>query len=901
MSASERNGDSSLRPLRSLRWRQLTRGLRVLVNQDACDRDLDDEVQHYLEEATADLVATGLSPDQARRAARLEIGNATVMREQMRAYGWENVVSTSIADLRYAARRLRSTPGFTAVAAVTLALGIGASAAIFSAVNPILFQPLPYPHAERVAMIWDFAIDGARLDVTFGTYRELLERSRSLDAVAVMKPWQPTIVGAAQPERLDGQRVSADYFRALGVPPAIGGGFEASDDRRNGPNVAILSDGLWRRRFGADGAIVGRPITLNDTSYTVVGVMPRSFENVLSPSAEIWAPLQYDASLPPDGREWGHHLRMVGRLRPGVTPDQAKRELDAIARTPVPEFSRPRWASVSRGFTVDSLQDDVTRAVKPALVAVVGAVILVLAIACVNVTNLVLARGAQRRDEFAMRAALGAGRTRMVRQLLTESLLLAAIGGALGMAVALLGVRALVALSPSGLPRVGAIRLDGSVLVFGMAVTTIVALVFGLMPALRASRADLHSSVQHGSPRATGGPRVTRRVLVVAEVALALVLLVSTGLLFRSLQRLFAVDPGFNPSLVVTMQVQTSGHRFDDNGAVHRFFAQALEAARQVPGVVSAGFTGQLPLSGDFEKYGVHFESIPTDPNEDGSALRYAVSPGYVETMGIPLRRGRFLDEHDVAGRPVAVLINESFAKRKFPGQDPIGQRLHLGSTDQPWDTIVGVVGDVKQTSLALGQTDAVYVPAVQSSSADRALSLVVRASSLAASPERLVTNIRDAIWSVDKDQPIVRIATMESLVAASAAERRFALILFEAFALVALVLAATGIYGVLSGSVTERMREIGVRSALGASRGDILALVMRQGMTLTGAGVIVGLIGAVAASQTLVTLLFSVSRLDPVTYLGVIALLAGVSGIACGVPAWRAARVDPSMTLRAE
>src|SRR6266536_1133162 len=376
MSATERNGDSSLRPLRSLRWRQLTRGLRVLANRDACDRDLDDEVQHYLEEATADLVATGLSPDQARRAARLEIGNATVMREQMRAYGWENVVSTSIADLRYAARRLRSAPGFTAVAAVTPALGIGASTAIFSAVNPILFQPLPYPHAERVAMIWDFAIDGARLDVTFGTYRELLERSRSLEALAVMKPWQPTIVGAAQPERLDGQRVSADYFRALGVPPAIGSGFEASDDRRNGPNVAILSDGLWRRRFGADAAIVGRPITLNDTSYTVVGVMPRSFENMLSPSAEIWAPLQYDALLPPDGREWGHHLRMVGRLRPGVTPAQAKRELDAIARTPVPELSRPRWASVPRGFTVDSLQDDVIRAVKPALVAVVGAVIL---------------------------------------------------------------------------------------------------------------------------------------------------------------------------------------------------------------------------------------------------------------------------------------------------------------------------------------------------------------------------------------------------------------------------------------------------------------------------------------------------------------------------------------------
>jgi putative ABC transport system permease protein len=871
----------------------------VLAHRDAADRDVDDEVQHYLEEATAALVADGLSPDEARRSARLEIGNTTVMREQIRAYGWENVVSTSRADLRYAARRLRGTPGFTVVAVVTLALGIGASTAIFSAVNPILFQPLPYPGAGRVAMIWDFGVDGARLDVTFGTYRELAERSRSFDALAVMKPWQPTVVGTAQPERLDGQRVSAEYFRALGVRPAIGSDFQTSDDRRDGPNVVILSDGLWRRRFGSDGAIVGRPMTLNDTSYTVAGVMPRDFENVLSPTAEIWAPLQYDASLPPQGREWGHHLRMVGRLRAGVGPDQAKQELDAIAHTPTPAFARPRWAFLAQGFAVNRLQDDVTRAVKPALIAVVGAVILVLAIACVNVTNLLLARGAQRRGEFAMRAALGAGRTRMVRQMLTESLLLAALGGALGMAAADLGVRALVALSPSGLPRVGAIRLDGVVFVFGVAVTTIVGLVFGLMPALQVSRGDLHSGVQHGSPRATGGHQQTRRALVVAEVAFALVLLVSAGLLFRSLQRLFAVDPGFNPSHVLTMQVQTSGHRFDDSGAVHRFFGQALEAVRQVPGVASAGFTGQLPLSGDFEKYGVHFESIPmSDPNEDGSALRYAVSPGYVETMGIPLRRGRLLDEHDVAGRPVAVLISESFANRKFKGQDPVGQRLHLGSTDQPWYTIVGVVGDVKQASLALGQTDAVYVPAVQWPFADRALSLVVHTRGDAAS---LVPAIRDAIWSVDKDQPIVRVATMDGLVAASAAERRFALILFEAFALVALVLAATGIYGVLSGSVTERMREIGVRSALGASRGDILALVMRQGMTLTGAGVMVGLVGAAGASQALLTLLFGVSRLDPETYVSVIVLLSGVSGIACWMPAWRAARVDPSKTLRAE
>jgi putative ABC transport system permease protein len=498
-----------------------------------------------------------------------------------------------------------------------------------------------------------------------------------------------------------------------------------------------------------------------------------------------------------------------------------------------------------------------------------------------------------------MRVALGAGRGRLIRQLLTESLLLALVGGALGMVVAGIGARALVALSPPELPRVGAIRLDAAVFAFAMWVTTLIGLVVGLMPALHASRSDLQGGLQRSSRRTAGGHGLTRGTLVVAEVAIALVLLVSEGLLLRSIERLLAVSPGFDASRLLTMQVQASGHRFDDDSATHRFFAQALEAVREVPGVAAAAFTSQLPLSGDFEKYGVQFESIPDDKSEeDQSAFRYAVSPGYFETIGIPLHRGRLLDAHDVAGAPPAVLVNESFAKRKFPGRDPIGQRVHVGSTDQPWYTIVGVVGDVKQTSLAMNQADAVYITTTQWRFADRAQWLVVRARGDAAA---LAPAVRKAIWSVDKDQPIVRVATVADLLAASAAERRFALIVFEAFALVALVLAATGIYGVLSGSVTERMREIGVRSALGASRGNILALVVRQGMTLTGLGIAIGLGGAVAASHAIVTLLFGVSRLDPLTYLGVIALLLGVSGIACWVPAWRAARVDPSITLRAQ
>lgn len=880
-------------------WRQLTRGLRVLTNRTAADQDVADEVQHYLEEATSAFVARGLSPDEARRAARLELGNMTVVREQVRAYGWENLIVTLLTDLRYGVRRLRSNPGFAAVSVLTLALGIGASTAIFSAVNPILFEPLPYPQAGRIMMIWYAGEDGSRIAQTFHTYRELAERSRSFDAIAVMKPWLPTMTSAKQPERVEGQQVSVSYFRTLAVSPVLGRDFQLSDDVLKGPKVVILSEGLWRRRFGGEGTILGREVTLDDASYTVIGIMPRAFENVLAPSAEIWSPLQYDARniTSINTREWGHHLRTVGRLRAGVGADQARRELNAIARTPVPEFPRHRAASLEHGLIVDLLQDDVTRGVKPALLAVLGAVTLLLLIACVNVTNLLLGRGVQRRGEFAMRAALGAGRRRLIRQLITESLLLGTLGGALGMLVARVGVGVLVALSPPELPRANAIAVDGTVFAFALGITALVGLVIGLGPALYASRRDLHIGMQQSSRRTSGGHQWTRRTLVVAEVALALVLLVSAGLLLRSLHRLFAVDPGFDTSHLLTMQVQTYGRRYDDDNTCHRFFAQALDAVRRVPGVGAAAFTSQLPLSGEGDIYGAHFEN--DRPEAGYPVFRYAVTPGYFEAIGIPLRRGRLLDAHDAADAPRVALISESLAKLKFRDQDPIGKRFHVGGPpDAPLYTIVGVVGDVKQISLAVSESDAVYIRTTQWHWADGTMTLVVRTHGDAAV---LAPAIRNAIWSVDKDQPIVRVATMDDLLATSAAERRFVLILFEAFALVALILAATGIYGVLSGSVTERTREIGVRVALGATRGDILTLVVRQGMTLTGLGLAIGLSGAMAASRTLVNLLFGVSRLDPMTYLGVIALLLGVSGVACWVPAWRAGRVDPSITLRAE
>ena len=804
-----------------------------------------------------------------------------------------------LQDFRYALRQLRKGPGFACTAVLILALGIGGTTAIFSTINPILFEPLPYPNASRIMMIWYSGEDGSRIPQAFHTYREVADRSRSFDALAVMKPWQPTLSGEGQPERLDGQQVSAAYFRALGVSPLLGRDFQAPDDVPRGPRVVIVSNGLWRRRFAADSSVLGQPVRLDGESYVVIGVMPREFDNVLAPSAEVWSPLQYDTGnvASTQTREWGHHLRMVGRFRAGVSSDQASNDLDGIAHTPVPEFPRPRWVSLSHGLIVDALQDEVTRGVKPALLAVFGAMMLLLLIACVNVTNLLLARSAQRRSEFSMRVALGAGRSRLIRQLLTESLLLALLGGAFGLMVAQVGVRALLVLSPPDLPRVDAIRVDGTAFGFALGITALIGLIVGLIPARHASGGDLHIGVQESSQRTSGTHQWTRRTFAIAEIAFSLVLLVGAGLLLHSLRRLIAVPPGFSGSQLLTMQVQTYGRRYDDDRVCHQFFAQALDAVRALPGVTEAAFTSQLPLSGDSDVYGAHFEN--DDPELGYPVFRYAVTPGYLETLGIPLRRGRLLGTQDTADAPRVILISESLASRRFPNQDPIGKRVQVGGgVSGTLFTIVGVVGDVKQMSLAMSDSDAVYATTTQWHWADGTLSLVVHARGDVAA---LTPTIKNAIWSVDKDQPIVRVATMDNLIAASAAERRFVLILFEAFGIVSLILAATGIDGVLSGGVTERTREIGVRSALGASRGSILALVIRQGMFLTGIGIALGLLGAAAASQVLSTLLFDVSHLDPFTYVGVIVLLGAVSMIACAVPAWRAARIDPMVALRYE
>ena len=805
---------------------------------------------------------------------------------------WEDEM---FQDLRYGSRMLLKRPGFTLAVVFTLSLGIGASTAIFSAVNPILFESLPYPDASQLVMMWDYGPDGARQELTFGTYREIVQRSRSFESLTVLRSWQPTVTGQADPERLEGQAVSASYFQVLRVGPTLGRSFDSSDDRPNGSKVAILSDKLWRRRFGADPAILGRAISLDGVNYTVLGVMPNSFENVLAPSTDVWTLLQYDPSLPSfDSREWGHHLRMIGRVRPGIGRNEVSREIDTIARAQTPEFARPTWAALNNGLIVNSLQQEITRDIKPAVLAIFSAVLLVLVIACVNVTNLLLVRAAQRRGEFAIRNALGAGRLRMVRQLITESLLLTFLGGALGMLMAEFGVRTLIALSPPGLPRASAIRVDAAAFAFAIIVTTLIGVVVGLIPALHAYRADVVGNLQSNSRTNIGGQQLTRQTLVVAEVALALVLLVSAGLLMVSLQRLFAIPAGFNASNLLTLRVQTS-KRFDIETS-QRFFTQSLNAVRQVPGVTAAELTSQLPLSGDVDQYGVHFES--DDPKVGSSAFRYAVSPGYFEMMDIPLRRGRRLDVHDVAAAPLAVVISESLAKHRFGDQDPIGQRVKLGPLDGPSHTIVGVVGDVKQSSLAASDLDAFYTTPEQWRFRDNTVSVVIRGVGNTA---KLAPAIRKAIWSVDKDQPIVQVAMMDDLLAASEADRRFALILFETFGLVALVLAAAGIYGVVSSTVTERTREIGVRLALGAERRNVLNLILRQGLKLTLGGIGVGLLMSWAVTRLLTNLLYGVSAKDPSIFGGVAFVLIVVALLACYWPARRATKIDPLIALRHE
>ncbi len=801
-------------------------------------------------------------------------------------------------DLRYAVRTLARTPGFSLLAILILALGIGATTAIFSVVNPVLFQPLPFPHPEQLVMIWEREKDGTSDNTSFATFSDLVRDTKTLDGIAVMSYWTTTLTGLAEPERLGAQRVSSRFFGVLGVRPELGRDFLPSEDAQGTNHVVILSHGLWQRRFGNDRGIIGKPIDLGGVSYTVVGVMPANFESVLAPEAQIWGPLGYNATLPYACRTC-RHLRAVARLKDGVSQEAASRELNQISLNLVRQYPRDYSAP---GMVVASLQEDLTRAVRPALLAVLGAVLLVLGIAGANVTSLQLGRAVQRESEFAVRSALGAGRNRVARQIITESGLLGAIGGLAGLALAYIGTKLLPSLSPQNFPRLSAIRLDGEVLGFATGVSLTVGIIAGLAPALIASRNNLRGRLSAATKSSSArGRRIARGSLVVGEVALALMLLVGAGLLLESLGRLLAVDPGFEPRNLLTMQIETAGPRYRADSAVGAFYHRVLDAVRVIPGVTSAAVTSQLPLGGDFDGYGVHREGVASsNPENDPGADRYSVSADYLATMRIPIFRGRGFTEQDVTGGgPPVVLINRTFAERTWAGENPIGRRVSIGGIgpEVPWRTIVGVVGDVHHTGLDAPQSNQIYLPEGQPFE-NNGMVLTVRTS---LDPNSVSASVRRAIWSVDKDQPVTRVASMDRIIAASTAQRRFALVLFELFGVVALVLAAAGIYGVIAGSVTEHTREIGIRTALGASRANILGLVVRQGLALTLGGAIIGTGGALVLSRLLTTLLYGVGARDPLTFITVVMLLCLVALAACCLPAWRATRVDPVVALRSE
>lgn len=873
-------------------WRQLSRGLADLWDRAPRDRDVADEISQFREALEAEGLAQGMSASEARRYAQLELGGEAQVRAAVRSYGWEQAVATVLADLRYAWRGLWKNPLFSLVAICTIGIGIGAATAIVSALRPVLFDSLPYPTADRVRAVVEWSSEGERIPGTYGMYRELTQRARAFASFAVHAPWAPTLTGDGVPERLVGQRVSAGFLQTLGVMPAQGRDFRDDDDHPSAAPVVIISHGLWQRQFAADPAILTRTLRLDGEAVPIVGVMPAEFENVLEPDAEIWTPLRYGLE---SGPAWGHHLGTIGRLKPDVTADAAEPELNRVAAQAIEEL-RPATYRGALRLTAASLQDDLTRGVRPALWAVLAAVTVLLVLAVVNVTNLLLARAARRREEFALRRALGASRARLLRLVLTESLLLSLLGAALGVVLASAAVGALVAASPPGLTRVSAIEVDGPVLGFALLLTTLTSVAIGLLPALYASGQD-NLLMNLGTARSTRGRHRVRTVLVGAQIALALVLLSGSGLLLRSMQRLIAIPPGFDANGVLTMQVQASPLRYTEDGAATRYFDAVREAVERVPGVTEVALTSQLPMSGDNEAFGVTLASPPAvPPPERREIFRYAVSAGYFELLRIPLRAGRTLTESDREGAPLSVVVNESFARRYFPDRTAIGERLWIGgATGEPY-TVVGVVGDVKQLSLDGDTPDAVYTTPSQWRFDHMTMSIVVRG---AGQVESLASAVREAVWSVERDHPVTRVTTMQALIAETAAERRFVLLLFEVFALAAAALTMAGIYGMMAGLVSERTRELGLRAAVGAAPGQIVALVLAFAARLTAAGLVVGLGAALLTMRGLDAMLYGVSSLDPLTHGAVVLLVALMAVLASAVPARRAARIDPAVALR--
>ncbi len=811
---------------------------------------------------------------------------------------------TLIQDVRYALRTLAKSPGFTLVAVLALALGVGANTAIFSVVKAVLLSPLPYPEPERLVWVRENNPGANIFDeaASAPNYNDWRTQVRSFDGVAAFANTAATLTdGGGEPERVPAVSTSANFFQVIGVAPALGRGFLPEEETTGKNRVVVLSHGLWQRRFGANPQALGQTITVSGNPFTVVGVAPADFKSpVRGPKPpEMWFPIAFNFD---NSRRRADFLNVVGRLRAGATIEQAQAELTALAAGLETEYP-----SANAGWVVKAqpLHERIVGNVRQALWVLMGVVGFLLLIACANVANLLLARAMARRQEIAVRSALGARRWRLVRQLLTESLLLGLAGGGLGLVLAAWGVELLVALSPGHIPRLEEVGLDARVLAFTLGVSVLTGIIFGLLPALSASKTDLAESLKEGGSRGPTAGQSARRLrssLVVAEIAITAVLLACAGLMIRSFHAIQSVDPGFRPERIVTFDFALPGAKYKEPPQIVNFAEQLTARASALPGVERAALADALPLTGGADVLSFVIEGRPQLPPEvvQDSEV-FVVTPGYFDVMGIGHVRGERLTERHVEGTPDVVVINEAMARRYWPNEDPIGKRVNLGNPEKtPWMTVIGIVKDTRNVGLETVPYPQMYGPAAQFPR--RAMSFVARTS---ADPATLVPALRRELAALDKDLPLYNVRTMEQVMSESVSRRRFQMVLIAAFAGVGLLLAAVGIYGVISYSVTQRRHEIGVRMALGARAADILKLVVGQGFGLTLVGIVIGLGLALlltfALTRVLSSLLYGVKATDPLTFACVALVLLGVALLACLLPARRATKVDPMVALRYE
>jgi putative ABC transport system permease protein len=809
-------------------------------------------------------------------------------------------MKTLLQDLRYAARTLWKSLGFTLVAVTALALGIGANTAIFSVVKAVLLSPLPYPQSERLVWVRE-SNPGADIPdepASAPNFNDWRTQTAGFEGLTAYSDTGLTITGdGVEPERVPGAVVSANFFQVLGVSPVLGRGFTPEEEVTGHNRVAVISHGLWQRRFGASPQAIGQTLVIAGNPFTVVGVAPAGFKTPAldAKPAQLWIPIVFNLDPTARRSDW---LSVVGRLKPGSSVEQARAELSALAARLADEYP---GTNAGWGVTVVALHEKVVGDVRPALWILMGVVGFLLLISCANVANLMLARAASRRQEIAVRSALGARRGRLVRQFLTESLLLSCAGGALGLLFAAWGVELLVGLSPGNIPRLDEVGLDARVLLFTFAVSLATGVVFGLLPALSASKTDLAESLKEGGSRGSTAGRGARRLrssLVVAEIAIAVVMLAGAGLMIRSFLSLLAVDPGFRPERILAIDLALPRAKYKEDAQVIAFFEQLTARAAALPGVERAAVVDSLPLGGSGSVLAFVIEGRPDLPPEKVQDAEFTwVSPDYFDLMGIRLVRGERFTGRERLGEPRVALVSETTARKYWPGEDPIGKRINIGNPEQtPWMIVVGVVSDVRRGALDKEPYPQLYAHASQFPV--RGMTLVTRTSG---DPRALVPALRHELAALDRDLPLYEPRTMEQVLSDSISRRRFQMLLIAAFAGVGLLLAAVGIYGVISYTVAQRTHEIGVRVALGARAPDILRLVVGQGLGLTLAGVGLGLAAAFGLTRVMTSLLFGVSAADPLTYACVSLALLAVALLACLVPARRATKVDPMVALRYE